>query len=266
MYVTRGRLIKPPRNLKRILVLKKNLTEEEAFRHEIYMIHVLGRKDLGTGTLRNRTYGGQGSSGRVLSQESRDKISISKTGVKASQETRKKLSEALKGKNKGKRHSEESRRKMSLSQRKRKASDSTRRKMSLANRGEKNPFYGKKHSLESRRKMSENSKGEKNPNYGKPRPRHIVEKSAASNRGKNRSPETCKKLSELGKGRERSPETRKKISTAMSLRVGEKNPTFGKSWWYNPLSGSSKFSIEAPGQEWVKGRGDTLKKKNREQK
>lgn len=46
----------------RILILKKNLTEEEAFIHEIYMIAVLGRKDLGTGILRNLTEGGEGFS------------------------------------------------------------------------------------------------------------------------------------------------------------------------------------------------------------
>ena len=31
----------------RIIFLKQNLTEEEAFKHEIYMIAVFGRKDLG---------------------------------------------------------------------------------------------------------------------------------------------------------------------------------------------------------------------------
>jgi hypothetical protein len=54
----RHRIKMPP--VERILFLKKNLTEEEAFRHEIYMIAVLGRKDLGTGILRNLTNGGEG--------------------------------------------------------------------------------------------------------------------------------------------------------------------------------------------------------------
>jgi|14BtaG_2_1085337.scaffolds.fasta_scaffold112533_1 hypothetical protein len=43
--------------------LKTNLTEEQSIRHEIYLIHVLGRKDNGTGILRNRTNGGEGVSG-----------------------------------------------------------------------------------------------------------------------------------------------------------------------------------------------------------
>lgn len=42
----------------KIIILKNNLTEEEAYKHEIYMIAIFGRKDLGTGILRNRTNGG----------------------------------------------------------------------------------------------------------------------------------------------------------------------------------------------------------------
>ena len=37
----------PPNDKNRIIFLKQNLTEEEAFKHEKYMIFVLGRKDLG---------------------------------------------------------------------------------------------------------------------------------------------------------------------------------------------------------------------------
>jgi len=58
----------------RRLFLKQNLTEEEAFKHEIYMIDVFGRKDLGTGILRNMTNGGQGVSGRVVSEEQKEKM------------------------------------------------------------------------------------------------------------------------------------------------------------------------------------------------
>lgn len=45
------------------MLLKQNLSEAEAFQHEKYLIAVLGRKDLGTGILRNMTNGGEGSSG-----------------------------------------------------------------------------------------------------------------------------------------------------------------------------------------------------------
>jgi hypothetical protein len=51
----------PPRE--RILILKRFEIEKEAYKHEIYLINVLGRKDLGTGILRNLTNGGEGVSG-----------------------------------------------------------------------------------------------------------------------------------------------------------------------------------------------------------
>jgi hypothetical protein len=70
----------PPRD--RILFLKKNLTEEEAFSHEMYMIDVLGRIDLGTGILNNKNAGGNGSSGKLYSKEERARISKDVSGRK----------------------------------------------------------------------------------------------------------------------------------------------------------------------------------------
>jgi hypothetical protein len=63
-YKKERREFKPPTDKSRIIFLKQNLTEEEAFKHEIYMIAVFGRKDLGTGILRNMTDGGDGASNR----------------------------------------------------------------------------------------------------------------------------------------------------------------------------------------------------------
>ena len=70
----------PSRN--RILILKKNLTEEEAFKHEIYMIAVFGRKDLETGILYNLTDGGDGPSGYVYTEEQRKKMGDMRRGKK----------------------------------------------------------------------------------------------------------------------------------------------------------------------------------------
>jgi hypothetical protein len=74
--------LKPPKDLSRIIFLKKNITENEAFKHEIYMIALFGRKDLGTGILHNRTDGGEGTSGRIISQELRRKRSKNFSGEK----------------------------------------------------------------------------------------------------------------------------------------------------------------------------------------
>ena len=133
VYKKRKGEIKPPKDSSRIIFLKQNLTEEEAFKHEVYMIAVLGRKDLGTGILRNKTNGGEGSSGLIHSEETRRKQSEANKGKKRSEETRKKQSEAIKGEN--------------------------------------HHFYGKSPSEETKRKLSEANKGklagENNPNYGK---------------------------------------------------------------------------------------------------
>lgn len=64
----------------RIIFLKKNLTEEEAFGHEIYMISILGRKDIGTGILRNLTDGGEGTSGCVLTEDHKKLLSELNSG------------------------------------------------------------------------------------------------------------------------------------------------------------------------------------------
>ena len=75
-----NRAIKAPKDKSRTIFLKKNLTEAEAFKHEIYMIFVFGRKDLGTGILRNLTNGGDGASGAVRSAESKKKMSTARKG------------------------------------------------------------------------------------------------------------------------------------------------------------------------------------------
>ena len=54
-----NRVFNPPPKERRIY-LKQNLTEEEAFKHEVYMIYIFGRKDLRTGILHNKSNGGVG--------------------------------------------------------------------------------------------------------------------------------------------------------------------------------------------------------------
>jgi hypothetical protein len=137
----KGRPCKKPKDKSRIIFLKQNLTEEEAFKHEIYMIAVFGRKDLGTGILYNKTNGGEGPSGYKFSEESKAGMSAARKGKPAH--------------NKGKSPSKE-----------------TRTKMSKSKKGKNHPNYGKSPSKETRRKMSESRKGEKNHRYGKKSPNY----------------------------------------------------------------------------------------------
>jgi hypothetical protein len=82
IYRKKGRPCSKPKDKFRIIFLKQNLTEEEAFKHEKYMIAVFGRKDLGTGILHNKTDGGDGCSGLVHKESSKNKMSSSIKGVK----------------------------------------------------------------------------------------------------------------------------------------------------------------------------------------
>ena len=53
LYDHRGKNCIPPKDKSKIIKLKQNLTEEEAFKHEIYMIAVFGKKCDETGILMN---------------------------------------------------------------------------------------------------------------------------------------------------------------------------------------------------------------------
>lgn len=124
--------VKPPKNQSLVIFLKTQLTEEEAFRHEIYMIALYGRKDLGNGILRNMTNGGDGSSGAVRSKETR---------LKMSQNSRS--------------HEPEVRLKMSL------------RRQTLYSQGYVHNWTGKNHTEKTKEKLRQMRLGDKNPVHGK---------------------------------------------------------------------------------------------------
>jgi hypothetical protein len=166
---SKKRSIKPPKDKSRIIYLKQNLTEAEAFKHEIYMIDVFGRIDLGTGILHNMTNGGDGVSGAIISDETKRKLSEAHKGKTHSEETRRKISEAKKGKT----HSEETKRKIGEAHKN--PSEETRRKIGEASKGRNKDRIvseetrrkmsesgkGRTHSEDSKKKMSEASKGTK---------------------------------------------------------------------------------------------------------
>ena len=96
VYDNYKRIAKCPKDKGRVLFLKKNLTEEEAFRHEKYMIAVFGRKDLETGILFNFTNGGEGTSGYNHTEQCKEIMSSLKKGKSLSLDHIKKLSEVRK--------------------------------------------------------------------------------------------------------------------------------------------------------------------------
>ena len=162
------RHISVPKDKSRIVFLETNLSNVGACALERRYICWYGRKDLGTGILRNMTDGGDGVDNS--SSETRAKLSAANKGKKTSPETRAKLSAAMKGK----KHSPE-----------------TIAKISAAKKGENNPNYGKsphnkgkKTSPETRAKQSAAKKGKPSHNKGKSPSLETKAKISAALKGK----------------------------------------------------------------------------------
>ncbi len=179
VYEKCNREIKPPKDKSRIIFLKKNILEEEAFKHEIYMIAVLGRIDLGTGILRNKTDGGEGSSGVVISKENR-----------------RKLSEMWRGENNpnygkvGEKNPDYGKKWWN--------DGNGNLKKSFECPGEGwVPGMGEQRKI----KLSKRLKGKNNPNYGKPCSEETRRKIREKHIGKAVSKETRRKQSKSGKGK-----------------------------------------------------------------
>jgi hypothetical protein len=84
-YVWRGkRGINPPLDKSRVLILHSGLSEEIALDYEKRFILFYGRKDTGTGLLKNRTDGGEGTCGWNPSKEYREKRSAQTKQLHAS--------------------------------------------------------------------------------------------------------------------------------------------------------------------------------------
>lgn len=129
-YVNHGR-IPVPKNRSKIVILEKNLSDVGACALERRYILWYGRKDLKTGILLNRTCGGEGTAGRICSDETKEKMRLSLTGKlgrKTTEETKIKIS----NKNKGMLVSEERRAKLRSANLGKKLTAETKLKMSLA--------------------------------------------------------------------------------------------------------------------------------------
>lgn len=141
----------------------------------------------------NLTDGGEGSLGRVLSEETRHKISLANTGRRMPP------------------RSEEFRLKMSIAHKGKVVSEETGRKISQSKRGKKI----KPCTEDRKRKVGQAHKGMKHTEVAKRR---------MSEAAKNRSEETKHKLSEAAKRRPPiSDEVRRKMSEAQKRRYKNKN-------------------------------------------
>lgn len=134
-------------------IIEDNLTWDEACVREKFWINYYGRKNDKTGILVNMTDGGEGTYGKIVSEETKDKIRNSKIGKKLSEEHKIKISEGNKGKPKPK-------------------PDNFSQKMSEIVKGSvrsedsklKQSITTKKTLSKIKDKLSEKSKGEKNSN------------------------------------------------------------------------------------------------------
>lgn len=135
----KNRLAKMKRNgIEPVINVVDMPSEALAIQCEVDTIARLGRKDLKLGPLLNQTDGGEGASGRITRDDTKQKLSNINKGKTRSDETRQKISDGLKGRPFSLKH---------------------RQSLSVLKKGENNPNYGKPRSLETRQKMSITQKG-----------------------------------------------------------------------------------------------------------
>ena len=173
---------------------------------------------------------GGGNANKVMSDQTRKKISEANKGRKHTPETRQKMS--------NKKLSPEHRKKISNAKKGKTLSPAARQKLSVANKGRtfspetrqkiSESKKGKTLSPEHRQKLSESHKGKtlspetrkklSDANKGRTFSLETRKKISAANKGRKRSPETCQKLSDVNRGKTHTSETRKKISEAGKRR------------------------------------------------
>ena len=133
--------LKIPDNAERIIIIEENLTDLGALAIERRMIRWYGRKDTGTGILRNLTDGGDGTRGRVVSEKTKLLLSKAQTG-KIKLNCRKPKSLETKANMK-----------KAWELRDRTVKESTRRLLSIAGTGRIGPNLGKKMSEQTKAKL-----------------------------------------------------------------------------------------------------------------
>jgi hypothetical protein len=157
-----------------------DLSEEQAFELEEFLISEIGRVDVGTGTLTNLTNGGEGLSGLVRDLSGENNPNYGNTGElcawwgrKHTEETKLKMSAWQKGipkseeakKNMRKPKSEEGRANIAKARRESnyRPSEETKRKLSEVSRGRPSPLKGRTLTEEHKQRISKQSAGKPKP-------------------------------------------------------------------------------------------------------
>jgi len=96
--------------------------------------------------------------------------------------------------------------------------DIIRKKLSENQSGQRNSFFGKKHTEETKQKIGASSKGRPSHNKGKVASEETRKKMSASQAGRKHTEETRKKMSESQKGKIASEEAKKNMSEAQKKR------------------------------------------------
>ena len=177
-------------------IIASNMNEADAFQLEILLIHQYGRIDIGTGCLRNRTDGGDGTTGGILSEA-----------------TKRKISDA----NKGKKHSEKAKGKMKQSALLRKApSETTRKKLREIN-------LGKRHSIATKQKIREIRKGKKLTEETK--------RKISAHNGKTNAKVTPAQVLEIRRIYSEGDLSQEKIGNLFGISKSTTNQIITRRWW-----------------------------------
>jgi len=157
-------------------------------------------------------------------------------GIPRDEEIKKKISEKLKGRiawNKGIPHTEETKKKMSEKlkgntyMKGKHHTQETKNILAKKMMGNTNGFKkGQKLSIEARQKLSKMFSGSKNPMYGKHFSKEQKKRISESEKGKIISIEHRKKISKFNKGKILSIKTKKKMSISRCKYLSEKSGTF----------------------------------------
>jgi hypothetical protein len=213
-----------------ILLIKVCLDEELSFSLEKELIFIIGRQDKNTGPLLNMSEGGDGNAGKIFSEEHRRKKSEAQMGIKnhrygkvTSVETKQKLSAKLAGTNnpmygkiganKGVSPSEETRKKISQALTGRIFTEEWKNKISATKKAKKEV-----RSDDFKRRVSEAQKNV-------PKTEEHRQKISQALKNKPKTKEHCLHSSESHKGQKawnkgipHTEETKKKISEALLFK------------------------------------------------